>query len=376
MNEVYHQMTLDEWDKIVEETKWHLNNIANSFIIIGYNLKKIRDEEAYRLKGYNSMSEFAEKELHISKSTVTRAIQINEKYANGKMIKQEYTGYGRQLLEAMLGLSPEEEALITPQTSREEVRELKRFSKNEPEETIGIEKAIIRFLAEDEEVFWDLLDEEELEEKVDILNPSGNRTYKAGDIYLWLYDINKGVKYRIFGQTQTEELTWEEFFDLVEDLEEKINREIEKKSEPQKESELKQTSQKPDLEEPKKEEEKTKNPAETSKLEIPEPKIGKNEPKNEENQTPEEPASLSDYGEKVVPAQLEEKLEIPEAKMPEIETETVFEKLKKKNLEQMAEWLTGIGCPPGKQYLDRNTKCEACKECWMLYLNQYEAAEL
>ena len=377
MNEVYHQMTLDEWDKILEETKWHLNNIASSFIIVGYNLKQMRDEEVWRLKGYGSMSEFTEKELCMSKSAVTRAIQMNEKYANGKIIKPQYLGYGRNLLEAMLGLTDEQEKLILPETTREDVRDLKRFEKNEPEERIGIEEALIRFFSEYPEDYEELLEEEDLEERVDIINPSGSRTYKNGDVYLWFYDINTGVKYRIFGKTETVELSWEEFFGHMESLQERIQEEIRKKKvihkkeepkvESEKQRETKQISQKSAVKEIEKQVKNEEKQPEPPKLEIPEPEIGKIEPQKDQNPEEEEPASLNEIGEKVVPAQLEKELE-------KTDTMTVFEKLKKKTLPELAKWLSVVGCPPGSSC---NGECdkEKCENCWELYLNQYEVAE-
>ena len=130
--EEYHQITLNEYISIKEDIKRRLNHLAESFVAIGYRLKQIRDTEAYRQDGYNTIFEFAEKELGLTKSPTSRFMAINDKYSiggNSLELREEFIGLGKSRLSEMLTMDPEDYVLITNQTSIKDIREIKRMEK-------------------------------------------------------------------------------------------------------------------------------------------------------------------------------------------------------------------------------------------------------
>ncbi len=114
------------------EIKSELNRVAESFVVIGYKLKQVRDGELYRQDGYNNIHEFAKEEYGLNQSNTSRFIAINDKYsAEGGSTKllDRFEGYGYSKLSEMLTLTEEEMKLVTVQTTRAEIRDLKQTKK-------------------------------------------------------------------------------------------------------------------------------------------------------------------------------------------------------------------------------------------------------
>lgn len=105
-----------------------LENIAEGYIVVGYLLKKTRDEEIYTEKGYADVFEFAKQTFNISRTWATRFMQINDTYSidgNSPKIQEKYRGYGSSKLSEMLTL-PEEIRNEVPVTATvKEIREAK-----------------------------------------------------------------------------------------------------------------------------------------------------------------------------------------------------------------------------------------------------------
>lgn len=213
--EEYHQITLNEYISIKEDIKRRLNHLAESFVAIGYRLKQIRDTEAYRQDGYNTIYEFAEKELGLTKSPTSRFMAINDKYSiggNSLELREEFIGLGKSRLSEMLTMDPEDYVLITNQTSIKDIREIKRMEK----------------AAEDNEVltkFQEVLRKEyaspdRRKELIEIANakciddikaaviPEGYRLMKKGVLVIKFEDEKIAV--RTMGVSGVQELTWSE----------------------------------------------------------------------------------------------------------------------------------------------------------------------
>lgn len=213
--EEYHQITLNEYISIKEDIKRRLNHLAESFVAIGYRLKQIRDTEAYRQDGYNTIFEFAEKELGLTKSPTSRFMAINDKYSiggNSLELREEFIGLGKSRLSEMLTMDPEDYVLITNQTSIKDVREIKRMEK----------------AAEDNEVltkFQEVLRKEyaskdRRKELIEIANakciddikaaviPEGYRLMKKGVLVIKFED--EKITVRTMGVSGVQELTWSE----------------------------------------------------------------------------------------------------------------------------------------------------------------------
>lgn len=213
--EEYHQITLNEYISIKEDIKRRLNHLAESFVAIGYRLKQIRDTEAYRQDGYNTIFEFAEKELGLTKSPTSRFMAINDKYSiggNSLELREEFIGLGKSRLSEMLTMDPEDYVLITNQTSIKDIREIKRMEK----------------AAEDNEVltkFQEVLRKEyaspdRIKELIEIANakciddikaaviPEGYRLMKKGVLVIKFED--EKITVRTMGVSGVQELTWSE----------------------------------------------------------------------------------------------------------------------------------------------------------------------
>ena len=134
-NQEFRQITLDEWLYWKEDIRDKLRETAGNFVYIGYRLKQIRDSGMY--DGAADIFEFARKEYGLGKSTVSRFIAINEKFSEGGdslELKAEYRDIGSSKLAEMLTLPDAECSLITERTTVKEIRELKSFLRQQPEE--------------------------------------------------------------------------------------------------------------------------------------------------------------------------------------------------------------------------------------------------
>ena len=72
---MYEQMTLTEWMDIKEKIRKDMNSVKHAFVRIGYNLRRIRDDEMYKQDGYDNLADFAREELGIGASMVSRLIR-------------------------------------------------------------------------------------------------------------------------------------------------------------------------------------------------------------------------------------------------------------------------------------------------------------
>lgn len=121
--------TLDTMTTII---KSELENITDGFISVGYHLKKTRDDELYKQKGYQSIFEYARDTFGISRFTATRFMEINDKYSiggNSPQIDDRWKGYGSSKLTEMLGLPEEVKDAIPVEATVREIREARAIVK-------------------------------------------------------------------------------------------------------------------------------------------------------------------------------------------------------------------------------------------------------
>lgn len=219
--EEYHQITLDEWTRWREEIRQKLQEAAGNFVYIGYRLKQIRDSGMY--DGKSDFFEWAEQEYGLSRSTVSRFIAINEKFADPDdrlELKPEYRALGSSKLSEMLTLPDNECELITEQTTVKEIRELKALDRQTPEEEgehkySPLQLCIIDFFKNKLdllETISGMLDEKEIAEA---MSPTGYTAHKKGLVFLFMYEYEKGIKYKLAGSTEPISMTWEEFYNEI-----------------------------------------------------------------------------------------------------------------------------------------------------------------
>lgn len=204
----YVQMTLDDWAEMKKKLEEDLNGVAVSFVKIGYTLRKIEDGKLYERDGYSSVAEFAKKEYGLSPSTVSRFMAINKRYSvdgYSEKLRPEFDGLGSSKLTEMLALPDGDFSMITTDTPRETIRELKDFNKTEEEGTADRDKFLVEFFAgcSGEWKYTDL----SADQIKEALNPSGSRVYRKGKFFMALYDYD--VKIKKFGQ-DPETLSWEQ----------------------------------------------------------------------------------------------------------------------------------------------------------------------
>lgn len=216
----YKQITLTEWLDIkqklkedISSAKNKLNGLKKDFVKIGYRLRQIDDNELYRQDGYKSIAEFAKAECGLSPSDTTRFIQINKKYSvggNSEELRPEFLEYGQSKLAAMLALPDSDLNMITPQTSREDIRELNRFNKSDPEP--GADNDIEDLVKE----FYETTDlaskaatvQDNPKALCELIAPSGSRSFRKG-IWFILFHENKINIKKYSGVAK--EISWEEF---------------------------------------------------------------------------------------------------------------------------------------------------------------------
>ena len=229
-------MTLAEWLDIkqklkqdISSAKDKLNGLKKDFVRIGYLLRKIDDNELYKQDGYKSIAEFAKAECGLSPSDTTRFIQINKKYSiggNSEELRPEFLEYGQSKLAAMLALPDADLNMITPQTSREDIRELNRFNKSDPEQGADddIEQLIRDFYVSQELVRKAVTVKDDPKALCELIAPSGSRSFRKG-IWFILFHENKINIKKYSGVAK--EISWEEFAAITAKILEKYEPEEE-----------------------------------------------------------------------------------------------------------------------------------------------------
>lgn len=217
----YVQLTLDDWLNIKEKLRKELQGVSEGFIRIGYQLKQIKEQRLYENDGYHDINEFAKAEYGLHPSTVSRFIAINTKYSidgNSERLRPEFAGLGSTKLAEMLTLPDSDMEMIRPETTKESIRELKRFNRDDPDEIpeevdmrSTLKTIVEEFFRKEpdllNEIYGEALD---LSEMVDCINPSGNRTFRTGLWFVSMFSETEGLKIKQFGQ-KPESITWGAF---------------------------------------------------------------------------------------------------------------------------------------------------------------------
>ncbi len=226
----YKQITLTEWLDIKKKLKEgissardKINGLKKDFVKIGYLLRRIDDNELYKQDGYKSIAEFAKAECGLSPSDTTRFIQINKKYSvggNSEELRPEFLEYGQSKLAAMLALPDADLNMITPQTSREDIRELNRFNKSNPEQGTDddIEQLIRDFYISQELVRKAVTVKDDPKALRELIAPSGSRSFRQGIWFILFHESKINIK-KYSGVAK--EISWEEFATITAKILEK-----------------------------------------------------------------------------------------------------------------------------------------------------------
>lgn len=126
----------------VEIIKDESFKIQKSFVKIGWYLKHIRDNQLYVEDGYANIYECAADQFGYSQSSVSRFINICEKFSknqNSPELDTRYAGFDKSQMIEMLPLNPDELEKVTPDMTVSQIREIKadrkaKSSESHPEE--------------------------------------------------------------------------------------------------------------------------------------------------------------------------------------------------------------------------------------------------
>lgn len=221
----YVQMTINDWLELKRKLKMELQGVKQSFVRIGYVLRKIDDQKLYEQDGYKSVAEFAKAEYGLEASTVSRFMSINREYSidgYSEHLREEYLDMGRSQLEEMLMLPDKDREMVKPETSRADIRELKRFNKEDPATGVAddIYVLIEKFFEANAEILNELYSDEafntgETDKLIEIVNPSGNKSFRKGIFFLMMYEDN--IKIKKHGETP-QNMSWPEFFVITREI--------------------------------------------------------------------------------------------------------------------------------------------------------------
>lgn len=221
----YVQMTLNDWAEMKKKLRQELLGVKQSFVRIGYALRKIEDQKLYENDGYKSIAEFAKEEYGLEPSTTSRFMSINREYSidgYSEQLRPEYADLGRSQLEEMLKLPESDRKMIQPEASREDIRELKRFNKAEPAAGVAddLSQVVEKFYRDNPEILNAVFSQPEYDEQTikhfsEIVNPGGNRSYKKGLYFLMMYENRVVIKK--FG-TDPQDLTWYDFWQITREI--------------------------------------------------------------------------------------------------------------------------------------------------------------
>lgn len=219
----YVQMTLSDWMSIKKELEDELRGAAAGFVRIGYLLRKIDESEGYKQDGCDSLTEWAEKEYGLSASSVSRFIAINKKYSidgYSKQLRIEYAKYGQAKLQEMLTLPEEALQMISPEMKRADIREIKAFERQAPNEEPAEQQGeippwIIEFIrANNMQSLRNTraFAENDLDQLISEVNPTGTKTFRHKRTMVSMFSDK--IMVREF-PNPPEQMAWREFFDII-----------------------------------------------------------------------------------------------------------------------------------------------------------------
>lgn len=115
------------YEEFKTELDTELSKSAEGFVRIGYLLKLARDTDVLAGR-YSSVTEFAQAEYGIDKTTVSRWMRINDKFSEGgysDQLLEQYGGFGYAKLSLMLQIPDSINETLTPAYSKADIQQIK-----------------------------------------------------------------------------------------------------------------------------------------------------------------------------------------------------------------------------------------------------------
>lgn len=112
-----------------EEVSSEIRKSQESFVRIGYLLKVARDTSILEGSPYKNYLEFAAGEFGLEKTSVSRFININDRFSiggNSDTMLPQFTQYGRAKLQEMLSLPDYINEELSPDLTKQEIADIRR----------------------------------------------------------------------------------------------------------------------------------------------------------------------------------------------------------------------------------------------------------
>lgn len=132
--EVITEIDKKNYNQCIEKIGTLLTGVAKSYLMIGVQLKRIRDKKLFNVEGYKNVYELASEKFGMGKTTCGNAINVVERFCTEKgVLKEEYKAFSFTQLVEMLPLEDEQLKDVGEMMSAKEIRELKK-DKNDKKE--------------------------------------------------------------------------------------------------------------------------------------------------------------------------------------------------------------------------------------------------
>lgn len=228
-----------------ESLDQELSRSAESFVRIGYLLKVARDTNILYESGYETVTQFAEAEYNLRPDQVTRFMQINDRYSEdgyGMNLQDSYKGMGYTKLVEMLQLPLAIAQELTPDFTREEIKEIRSEVEEEQKitdlevmmepkdwdgEISALQQVIIQLGHDNQELYKKVYDwaqgEKDLQKFKWLMDPSGSTVYsiRVRGLGKFLLSVKEKEEQAVLINVRTNEkqsATWDTIMQMFSDL--------------------------------------------------------------------------------------------------------------------------------------------------------------
>ena len=228
------RLTLPELEQEEKQIRENLGGIVRNFVKTGWHLSRIDRSGAYKLKGYQSVTEYARETFGMAPDGVSRFIHVYEKYSiqgDTPELREEYRDFNFSQLTEMLQLPEEDHTMIRPETKREDIRDLKKFNKqseHNPDNLLNwqqdpddiIREAVKEFFKDRKKDLNEIYDqygvgpyqEEDIKKMARFLYHEKKKKFQTNRVFVMLYPDQVFIK---SSDGELHDITWPEFFQTM-----------------------------------------------------------------------------------------------------------------------------------------------------------------
>ena len=212
--EEYTQITLTEWLSWKEDIRQKLQETAGNFVHIGYRLKQIRDsgmfdgcQDIFTVKEIRELKEFNRQ--GVPEEELEEAVATSQQNP-GDIVNTKAEAEPGEAEEPARQQEPERDAKAESRVSYTPLQRciIDFFSDSTKRET----------LCQIMDILTGELTEDKLKTAAEAANPGEYCTHKKGLVFLFMYDWNQGVKYKLMTAPEPVSMTWQEFLREIQDV--------------------------------------------------------------------------------------------------------------------------------------------------------------